>query len=71
MFGASGKADVSISDVNDTDKKKNNQAEFEASKKRMMRMLTICMVFIVLLVAIAVAYKLGYLAPLISYVTKK
>ena len=34
-------------------------------------MLTICMVFIVLLVAIAVAYKLGYLAPLISYVTKK
>ena len=29
------------------------------------------MVFIVLLVGIAVAYKLGYLAPLISYVTKK
>ena len=71
MFGASGKADVSVSDVNDTDKKKNNQAEFEASKKRMMRMLTICMVLIVLLVGIAVAYKLGYLAPLISYVTKK
>ena len=71
MFGASGKADVSVSDEIDTDKKKNSQAEFEASKKRMMRMLTICMVFIVLLVGIAVAYKLGYLAPLISYVTKK
>ena len=71
MFGASGKAYVSVSDEIDTDKKKNSQAEFEASKKRMMRMLTICMVFIVLLVGIAVAYKLGYLAPLISYVTKK
>ena len=71
MFGASGKADVSVSDVNDTDKKKNSQAEFEASKKKMMRMLIICMIFIVLLVGVAVAYKLGYLAPLISYVTKK
>lgn len=71
MFGASGKADVSVSDVNDTDKKKSNQAEFEASKKKMMRMLIIFMIFIVLLVGVAVAYKLGYLAPLISYVTKK
>lgn len=34
MFGASAKADVSVSDVNNTDKKKNNQAEFEASKKK-------------------------------------
>lgn len=71
MFGASGKADVSVSDEIDTDKKKNSQAEFEASKKKMMRMLIICMIFIVLLVGVAVAYKLGYLAPLISYVTKK
>ena len=66
MFGASVKADVSVSDVNDTDKKKNNQAEFEGSKK-----LIICVVFFVLLIGAAVAYKLGYLAPLISYVTKK
>ena len=71
MFGASGKADVSVSDVNDTDKKKNNQAEFEASKKKMMRMLIICVVFFVLLIGAAVAYKLGYLAPLINNVTKK
>ena len=71
MFGASGKADVSVSDEIDTDKKKNSQVEFEASKKKMMRMLIICMIFIVLLVGVAVAYKLGYLAPLISYVTKK
>ena len=71
MFGASCKADVSDSDVNDTDKKKNNQAEFEASKKRMMRMLIICVVFFVLLIGAAVAYKLGYLAPLINNVTKK
>ena len=71
MFGASGKADASVSDEIDTDKKKNSQAEFEASKKKMMRMLIICMIFIVLLVGVAVAYKLGYLAPLISYVTKK
>ena len=71
MFGASAKADVSVSDVNNTDKKKNNQAEFEASKKKMMRMLIICVVFFVLLIGAAVAYKLGYLAPLISYVTKK
>ena len=71
MFGASGKADVSVSDVNDTDKKKSNQAEFEASKKKMMRMLIICMIFFVLLIGAAVFYKLGYLAPLISYVTKK
>lgn len=66
MFGASGKADVSVSDEIDTDKKKNSQAEFEASKKKMMRMLIICMIFIVLLVGVAVAYKLGYLAPLIN-----
>lgn len=37
----------------------------------MMRMLIICVVFFVLLIGAAVAYKLGYLAPLISYVTKK
>ena len=71
MIGASDKADVSVSDEIDTDKKKNSQAEFEASKKKMMRMLIICMIFIVLLVGVAVPYKLGYLAPLISYVTKK
>ena len=71
MFGASGKADVSVSDVNDTDKKKSNQAEFEASKKKMMRMLIICMIFFVLLIGAAVFYKLGYLAPLINNVTKK
>ena len=66
-----GKADVSVSDGNDTDKKKNNQAEFEASKKKMMRMLIICVVFLVLLIGATVAYKLGYLAPLINNVTKK
>ena len=69
--GASDKADVSVSDEIDTDKKKNSQAEFEASKKKMMRMLIICVVFFVLLIGAAVAYKLGYLAPLINNVTKK
>ena len=71
MIGASDKADVSVSDEIDTDKKKNSQAEFEASKKKMMRMLIICVVFLVLLIGAAVAYKLGYLAPLINNVTKK
>lgn len=66
MSGASGKADV-----NDTDKKENNQAEFEASKKKMMRMFIICVVFFLLLIGAAVAYKLGYFAPLINNVTKK
>lgn len=71
MSGTSGKADDFDSDVNDTDKKKNNQAELEAGKKKMMRMLVICMMIIVLLFAVAAVYKLGYLAPLIRYVTKK
>ena len=34
-------------------------------------MLIICVVFLVLLIGAAVAYKLGYLAPLINNVTKK
>lgn len=71
LFGGSKKPDTEVAEEEAAGKKKNSQAEFKASKKKMMRMLIICMVSIVLLVGIAVVYKLGYLAPLISFATKK
>ena len=70
LFGSSKKPDMEVAEE-EVAGKKNNQAEFEASKKKMKRMLIICMVFLVLLIGAAVAYKLGYLAPLINNVTKK
>ena len=70
LFGSSKKPDMEVAEE-EAAGKKNNQAEFEASKKKMMRMLIICVVFFVLLIGAAVAYKLGYLAPLINNVTKK
>lgn len=47
----------------------NKQAEFEASKKKMKKMLVTCLVFIILLVGVAVAYKLGYLDVLKQYIS--
>lgn len=70
LFGSSKKPDMEVAEE-EAAGKKSNQAEFEASKKKMKRMLIICMVFFVLLIGAAVAYKLGYLAPFINNVTKK
>ncbi len=47
----------------------NKQAEFEASKKKMKKMLMTCLVFVILLVGVAVAYKLGYLDVLKQYIS--
>jgi hypothetical protein len=46
----------------------NKQAEFEASKKKMKKILMVCMVFVILLVGMAVAYKLGYLDAFKQYI---
>lgn len=65
LFAFGKKPDETEGEVPNT----NKQAEFEASKKKMKKMLMACLLFVILLVGVAVAYKLGYLDVLKQYIS--